>query len=74
MAGLVAKGTMLPMTIPIVTELPRVLEATTADTFIAGATPVVSEVGPRDRALDVFHHPYAYAAAGRIDTRALVAA
>ena len=33
-------GTILAMTIPIVTELPRVLEAITADTFIAGGRPV----------------------------------
>lgn len=32
------------------------------------------EVGPRDRALDVFNHPYAYAAALGVDTRVLVAA
>ena len=49
MAGLAAKGTMFPMTIPIVTELPQVLEATTADTFIAGATPVVSASAVRSR-------------------------
>jgi hypothetical protein len=31
------EGTILAMTIPTVTELPRVLEAITADTFIGGA-------------------------------------
>ena len=31
---------MLGMTIPIVTELPAVLEPTTADTFMAGDGPV----------------------------------
>jgi hypothetical protein len=45
----------------------RVADAKTGDAFAV-------EVGPRDRALDVFHHPYAYAAARGIDTRALIAA
>jgi hypothetical protein len=38
-AGL-GPGTILAMTIPTVTELPQVLEAITADTFIAGDKPV----------------------------------
>ena len=33
-------GTILAMTIPTVTELPQVLEAITADTFIVGDKPV----------------------------------
>jgi hypothetical protein len=44
-----------------------VADAKTGDAFAV-------EVGPRDRALDVFHHPYAYAASRRIDTRSFVAA
>jgi hypothetical protein len=44
----------------------RVADAKTGDGFAV-------EVGPRDRALDVFHHPYSYAASRNIDTRSLVA-
>ena len=44
-----------------------VADAKTGDAFAV-------EVGERDRALDVFHHPYAYAASRGIDTRSLAAA
>ena len=43
------KRTILAMTIPIVTELPRVLEAVTADTFIAGDQPVRPFLSVRSR-------------------------
>lgn len=45
----------------------RVADAKTGDAFAV-------EVGERDSALDVFHHPYAYAASRGIGTRSLVAA
>jgi hypothetical protein len=41
MADAPAPCTMVAMTVPIVTELPAVLEPTTADTFNAGDTPVI---------------------------------
>lgn len=44
-----APGTILAMTIPIVTELPQVLEAITADTFIAGDEPVTPLLAVRTR-------------------------
>jgi hypothetical protein len=42
-------------------------DAKTGDAFAV-------EVRPGDRALDVFHHPYAYAASRGVDTRSLLAA
>ena len=42
-------------------------DAKTGDAFAV-------EVRPQDHALDVFHHPYAYAAWRGVDTRALQAA
>jgi hypothetical protein len=44
-----------------------VADAKTGDAFAV-------EVGPLGRALDVFHHPYAYAAVRGIDTRSPVPA
>ena len=44
-----------------------VADAETGDRFAVA-------VRPRDHALDVFLHPYAYAASRRIDTRSLQAA
>jgi hypothetical protein len=49
MDGAAGEERMPTMTMPIVTELPRVLEPTTADTFIAGDTPVVPAPAVRSR-------------------------
>jgi hypothetical protein len=49
MGGRVAESRMPSMITPTVTELVRLLEPTTADTFVAGTTPVIASAPVRSR-------------------------